>query len=607
MSATLELLAPARNAMTAIEAVRHGADAVYIGSPSHGARVSAANSLEDIRRVVEYAHRFRSRVYVTLNTLVYEDEIPEVEKLVHSLYAIGVDALIVQDMSLLRMNIPPIALHASTQCDIRTPQKARFLQDAGFSQLVLPRELTLQEIRAIREVTTVPLEAFVHGALCVSYSGDCQASFVTTGRSANRGECAQICRWEFDLIDGDGRVVEKSRHLLSLRDMNRSRFLPEMAEAGIGSFKIEGRLKDVAYVKDVTAYYSSLLDRIVTQEPRRYRRESVGVTELCFTPQPEKAFNRRFTPYFLTSPKPGAGTLASFDTPKFIGSKVGVVSANSRGLRLTVKLDTPVANGDGLTYTDRDGKMHGFRVNRVEGNSLILRTPLFLPKGTPLYRNLDRERERLMDEETAVRYIPINVTLRALPWGIALEAKGPDGTGASVAMETSLEEARQPQAGRHEAAVRKCGDTVYRVERFDDTASRLFIPASQLSALRRRLCDALDRCFRATHPYDYRRPDEAGDFPEAVLTRHDNVANSLAEQFYAAHGAQTGGQAVEVSRKLTDDRVVMTTRYCLRRELGRCLLTPEGKLLKGPLTLRSGNHSFPLSFDCSSCRMQVLK
>lgn len=312
----LELLAPARDAMTAIEAVRHGADAVYIGASSHGARVSAANPVADIARVVEEAHKFRARVYVTLNTLVYDEELTTVQRLVSELYRVGVDALIVQDLALLRLDIPPIALHASTQCDIRTPRKARFLADAGFSQLVLPRELSLDEIAAIHAaVPDTPLEAFVHGALCVSYSGDCQASLLTTGRSANRGECAQICRLPFDLVDGDGRVRMRGKHLLSLRDLNRLGHLAEMAAAGVSSFKIEGRLKDTAYVKETVAAYRWAVDDVIAENPERYCRSSFGAVQLAFTPDVGKAFNRGFTPYFLRDTQP-APTLWQPLTPR---------------------------------------------------------------------------------------------------------------------------------------------------------------------------------------------------------------------------------------------------------------------------------------------------
>ena len=334
----LELLAPARTADIAIEAIRCGADAVYIGGPSHGARQSAPNSLEDIRRVVDFAHQFGARVYVTVNTLVYPDEIADVERLVADLYRIGVDALIVQDLGLLRMKIPPIELHASTQCDIRSAAKARFLAEAGFSQLVVARELTVDEMREIASSVDVPIEAFVHGALCVSYSGDCQAGFASAGRSANRGECPQVCRHRFDLVDSGGNVLIAGKHLLSLRDLNRSQSLAEMIEAGVSSFKIEGRLKDLDYVKNVTAYYRRELDRIIAASGGRYVRSSFGSSTVGFTPDLNKSFNRGFTEYFTRSARPGR--MASIDTPKWQGEPIGTVLSND-GKRLKVKLTAP--------------------------------------------------------------------------------------------------------------------------------------------------------------------------------------------------------------------------------------------------------------------------
>ncbi|MDE7181041.1 MAG: U32 family peptidase, partial [Muribaculaceae bacterium] len=301
----VELLAPAADKEVAFQAILHGADAVYIGGPSHGARSKASNSVEDIAEVVEFAHRFRARVYVTLNTLVYDSEIAEVEKLVDKLYRVGVDALIVQDMALMRMKIPPIALHASTQCDTRTAEKARFLEDVGFSQIVLARELSLREIEDITEAVTVPVECFVHGALCVSYSGRCSASQVTMGRSANRGECAQLCRLPYTLRNGRGEVIERERHLLSLRDFNASHSVERMMLAGVSSFKIEGRMKDASYVKNITAFYRRLIDSIIARYPERFRRSSFGTSEISFTPQLDKSFNRGFTEYFLQGRRQG--------------------------------------------------------------------------------------------------------------------------------------------------------------------------------------------------------------------------------------------------------------------------------------------------------------
>lgn len=346
----LELLAPARDAATAKVAIDCGADAVYIGAGHHGARAAAGNSIDDIRDVCEYAHRFGVRIYVTLNTLVYDNEIDDVRQLVLDLYGAGVDALIVQDMSLMKMDIPPIELHASTQCDVRTPEKARFMEAVGMSQIVLPREFTLDEIRAVRAVTTVPLEVFVHGALCVSYSGDCRASFVNGGRSANRGECAQMCRLPYDVFDGDGHRVDVDPYVLSLRDMNRLADLADLVEAGASSFKIEGRLKSAEYVCNVVLAYSSALNRIVETNPERYRRASFGRVDTDFVPDVSKTFNRGFTNYFLRGEQPAPASLASMRTPKHVGRRVGrVVRADARSI--TLNADAELANGDGLGFS----------------------------------------------------------------------------------------------------------------------------------------------------------------------------------------------------------------------------------------------------------------
>lgn len=348
MVRSIELLAPARNADVAIEAIKHGADAVYMGAGSHGARAAAGNSLDDIERVVKYAHIFGARVYVTVNTIVYDDELLQVEQLVRSLYNIGVDALIVQDMALLQMDLPPIALHASTQCDIRTPQKAQLMQAAGFSQVVLARELSLEETAAIHASVDVPLEAFVHGALCVSYSGDCQAGWALQRRSANRGECPQICRLRYDLLDADGRMLVKGKHLLSLRDLNRSKYIEEMLESGVSSLKIEGRLKDADYVKNITAHYRRLLDEIIGAHPDKYVRASYGSSKISFTPDVAQSFNRGFTTYF-TKPLALSSRMASINTPKWSGVPVGTVKSVSPKF-ITAALSTQLANGDGLGF-----------------------------------------------------------------------------------------------------------------------------------------------------------------------------------------------------------------------------------------------------------------
>lgn len=602
----IELLAPAKNADIAIEAIRHGADAVYIGASSHGARSSAANSVADIRRVVEFAHRFRCRVYVTLNTLVYENEIQQVERLVDELYRAGVDALIVQDTGILRMNLPPIPLHASTQCDIRTPEKALFLARAGFSQLVLPREMTLEEMEAVhRAVPDTPLEAFVHGALCVSYSGDCQAGFSTARRSANRGECPQICRHSFNLIDADGNTLIENRHLLSLRDLNRSELVGRMLEAGISSFKIEGRLKDAAYVKNTVAAYRKAIDNAISTAPDRYRRASIGDSEINFVPDLSESFNRGFTTYFTTAPRPTV-QMASTLSPKWTGKPVGKVTACSHG-QIRIDSGCQLANGDGLGYFNRQGLFVGFRANRAEGNVIIPASPQNIPAGTVLYRNHNRLREEALAGDTARRSIPLTLTLRTIPFGIALDAADSNGNSVSRSEPLELAEAKSPQADSRRDVLSKTGDTIFSASEINDLAGNLFIPRSRLAALRRRVLEKLTETIVATHPFDYRRAEQT----DAQITwtdrldYHDNVANSLARQFYTDHGIRSIEPAIETLSPKGNETRVMTTRYCLRREFNRCLRTPAGRQWHGPLYLESGPDRFRVDFDCKECRMKV--
>lgn len=635
----LELLAPARNADIAIAAIDHGADAVYIGASHHGARHAAGNSIDDIKRVVEYAHRFRARVYVTVNTIIYDNELEGVKKLITDLYHAGVDAIIVQDMAILEMDLPPIALHASTQCDIHTPERARFLQDAGFSQLVLARELTLDEIRAIRRATTVPLEAFVHGALCVSYSGNCQASLLATGRSANRGECAQMCRLSYDLIDGDGNRVSTDKHLLSLRDMNRLNQLDSMIDAGIDSFKIEGRLKDIDYVKTVVSAYSDRLNDIIASHPQgTLKRRALGRSIRTFTPDLNDTFNRGFTDYFLASPSPAAH-MATFDTPKSAGVKIGtVVSVKDRFI--IVKTSAELANGDGLTFYDSKGKLAGFRANKVESNKIFpTEMPRDLKPGTTLYRNLNIKRDVAMNRNTARRIIDVDMTLRSTHYvdlgqvdppvrassstfiESAPQVKGASSStvlaldislpGTSITATATIEipvaQARTPQAVARQNTLSKLGDTPYTLSTLIDLVDKsLFIPLSLLATLRRDATQALDTALKASYPMEYRRPSD-GTVPSLGredTTYADNIANHLAADFYRQAGATDIVPALEVQAPAGKTRV-MVTRYCLRRELGRCLKTPEGKKLKGPLTLRSNYGDMPLEFDCKNCHMHV--
>ncbi|MCM1109887.1 MAG: U32 family peptidase [Clostridium sp.] len=614
----IELLSPARDLETAVAAIDHGADAVYIGAPSHGARAAAANTLDDIRRLTDYAHNFDARIYATVNTLVYDSEIREVERMVTDLWRIGVDALIVQDMSLLRMEIPQIELHASTQCDIRTAERARFLADAGFSQLVLPRELTLEETEAIRRAlpADISLEAFVHGALCVSYSGDCQAGFASRGRSANRGECPQICRLPYDLTDLGGNTLVGRRHLLSLRDLNRSASLAAMLRAGISSFKIEGRLKDSGYVRNVTAFYNRLLNRLIDENPGLWCRRSAGTSETTFTPDVNKSFNRGFTSYFTHSPRPGGegSRMASLESPKWLGEPVGTVRSVS-GNVVTARLNTELRNGDGLGYFTPAGVFEGFHLNRVDGNRLLAASrPSQLPPGTVIYRNRDKQSDDAMRGKTASRSIGLRLTLSLTPdHRVVLSGTDERGCSATVISDTPAPDtAKTPQADARRRTLVKTGSTIYRVIEVEDLAGDCFVPLSILSDLRRRLTDLLDQTRRATWRRATRRPENPGTKAPACLTYHDNVANRLAREFYLSHGSESIAPALETAPgPVASGTCVMTTRYCIRRELGECLRDSDPsdrKLPAGDLILRASDTNIRLRvcFDCRDCRMHLL-
>lgn len=618
---TLELLAPAKDLETAIAAINSGADAVYIGAEHHGARASASNSIEDIKRLCEYAHRFRVRIYVTLNTLVYDNELEDVRRLIWQLYEAGVDALIVQDMALLEMNLPPIPLHASTQCDIRTPEKALFLQNAGFSQLVLPREMTLEEISEVRKVTNVPLEGFVHGALCVCYSGDCRASFVSGGRSANRGECAQICRLPYSLIDGNGKKIVAGRHLLSLKDLNRLSKLKEMIDAGITSFKIEGRLKSKQYVSNVTAAYSDALNQIVQSSGGALRRSSFGSCSRDFHPDLLKTFNRGYTTYFLDGKKPQAGENGSMLTPKHVGTKVATI-LGGHSKTINVKSETPLANGDGMGFFDATGTFVGFRVNRFEQGRILLNEPLkdFPKPGTALYRNYDKAWDDRLTSSKSLRTIAVKALLQTTENGIALTLNDERACQITVFAEISPDVAKSPQKEQRLRVLTKTGDTIYRVtEIIDMIPEECFVAASVLTDLRRRAIAALDSAATATYAFERRNPLRDPDtnqpsasqlFGRSELDLHDNVANRLAEQFYRRHGLTIKEYAIEAQPLKNLDREVrvMTSRHCIRRELGLCLKTAQGRAVAEPLTLipeDSAVRPMRLEFDCQNCQMHV--
>jgi putative protease len=603
----IELLAPARDAQIAIEAIRHGADAVYMGASAFGARASAGNALDEVARAVDFAHQFNARIYATVNTLVYDHELKQVERLIADLYHIGVDAIIVQDMGILRLDLPPIALHASTQCDLRTPEKARFLESVGFSQLVLARELSLDEVRSISQSVQVPIEAFVHGALCVSYSGRCQVSEMVKGRSANRGECAQMCRLSYDLEDGEGHKLMQGKHLLSLCDLNMSSRLAAMLEAGVSSFKIEGRLKDVGYVKNVVAYYRRALDRIIAASEGALERSSCGTSVFSFEPDVAKSFNRSFTTYFADAHHlPNGHSMASVHTPKSMGEPLGK-ARNVRGKTLEIDTRKPLANGDGLSFVNARGEYEGFRVNVANGNRVVLNDEVHIPAGAMIYRTHDKAMNDILAKPSAERRISVDARLLRLDCGIALTLSDERGNRVTHRLDSdAIQPAQSPQADKQRQVLAKLGNTIYELHEAE-LLDGCFIPSSLLTRLRREAIELLDRAQRLTYRRDVRRPeDRTAPCFATELASADNVANHLAEEFYRDHGVERITPAIEVQKPAGNEPVpVMHTRYCLRRELGACLKGPRASALPRRLYLRYGTTRLQVQCHCDTCEMTL--
>lgn len=627
----LELLAPAKNLECGKAAIDHGADAVYIGAAKFGARASAGNSLDDIRELCLYAHQFGAKVYVTVNTIVYQDELEDTRALLRALTEMHVDALLVQDMAVLDLlpkDMKPLpALHASTQTDNRTAEKVAWLHGLGFERVVLARELSLAEIKNIHQtVPDVQLEGFVHGALCVSYSGVCYASQYCFQRSANRGACAQFCRMKFDLIDAQGREIEHQRHLLSLKDLCQIDHLEEIADAGICSFKIEGRLKDVEYVKNVVSAYSKRLNRIIEKRGDDYCRASLGRVTYYFEPDLKKTFNRGYTDYFLHRRQP---YIYSPDTPKALGEYVGKVKEIRRG-SFNVAGTASFANGDGLCFINDEHELEGFRINRAEGNRLFpLRMPDNLRPGAALYRNRDEAFSKLLKGKTAERKIPITLTLSVTDNGFALSATGQGIKPTCQILEMDKQKAMKPQRDNILRQLGKLGDTPYLADviELEGQADAYFIPSSALGTLRREVVQAIE----LEHSNEVETPSEhPSGSPTAPSVRKPsgtlewqpeyhkftylyNIANTLSKSFYQREGLSNVADAYEVSQgadegaKRRDSVLVMQCRHCLRYSLGHCVRR-GGKqpTWKEPLYLRLGDdRRFRLEFKCDECQMNI--
>jgi putative protease len=621
----LELLAPARDADIGIEAVNHGADAVYIGGPSFGARAAASNDIADIARLVEHAHRYNARVFVTLNTILTDDELEPARQQIWQLYDAGVDALIIQDMGLLELDLPPIQLHASTQTDIRTPDKARFLQDVGLSQIVLARELDLEQIAAIRAATRpeTTLEFFVHGALCVAYSGQCYISHAHTGRSANRGDCSQACRLPYQVTDMEGRIVAHDKHVLSMKDNNQSDNLEALIDAGIRSFKIEGRYKDMGYVKNITAHYRTLLDELIERRPQ-FARASSGRTTFAFTPDPNQNFNREFTDYFVGGRKDDIG---AFDTPKNPGLQVGYVSkVGDKWVELqTDSPDIVLNNGDGLCYYTLQKDLAGLAINRAEkvGEGIwrvFPKDPMTgfrdLRAGTLVNRNRDMNWTRLLDKASSERRIGVWLRLDETAEGFALTLTDEDGHSATAQAAHAKETAKD--AAKAEATLRehlgKLGTTPFAAMGIAlELTQPWFVPASFVNALRRDAVAALEaeRAAAYVRPPRARPVEPPAIYPEDTLSYLANVYNHKARDFYAKHGVQVIAAAYE-SHEETGEVSLMITKHCVRYSLSLCpkqakgVTGVQGTVRAAPLTLINGSEKLTLRFDCKPCEMHVM-
>jgi collagenase-like PrtC family protease len=619
----LELLSPAKTAEIGREAILHGADAVYIGGPAFGARHNASNPLEDIAALVKFAHGYRSRIFVTMNTIMHDSELELARKQIWQLYEAGVDALIIQDMGLLELDLPPIQMHASTQCDIRTVERARFLGDVGFSQLVLARELTIEQIRKIRAEVDTPLEYFVHGALCVAFSGQCYISHADTGRSANRGDCSQACRLPYTLTDGQGRVVAFDKHLLSMKDNDQSRNLEALVDAGIRSLKIEGRYKDMGYVKNITAHYRLLLDEILARRPELARASS-GRTEVFFTPDVDKNFNRGHTDYFAGGRQEDIG---AFDSPKYLGVKLGTVTRLG-GDHFDLLTDGPMANGDGLNYMVKRASA-GIQANTVqklgeddEGQRwrVFPNEPMSalagLKPGIEIHRNRDHQWEAALNKKSSERKVGVQLVLSEQAHGLTLNVVDEDGITSSTAAVLALQPAQQ--AEQAEAGLRtslgKLGNTMFVADSVELKLSQpWFVPSGAINALRR---DAI-AAHQAARLNAWERPPRKAPaeppavYPETQLTYLANVYNEKARAFYFKHGVQMIDAAYE-SHEEAGEVPLMITKHCLRFSFNLCpkqakgVQGVQGQVKAEPMTLVSGDERYTLRFDCKPCEMHVV-
>lgn len=603
----IELLSPAKNLECGLAAINHGADAVYIGASQFGARAAAGNSLEDIEKLARYAHQYRSKVFVALNTVLTDSQLLQAEQLIRQIYEAGADALIVQDMGILQLSLPPIALHASTQTDNRTAEKVNFLYESGFSRVVLARELSLKQINEIATQTNAELEAFVHGALCVSYSGQCYMSEALSGRSANRGQCAQYCRLPYNLSDAEGNLIVRNKHLLSLKDLDLSDYLAEMIDAGVMSFKIEGRLKDADYVKNITAYYRQKLDNII-ESRNNLKRASSGKTSFFFTPNPEKSFRRGATDYFLNDRHQG---IFQPETPKSLGELIGKVCTIGKNY---IEVDTgiPLNNGDGLCFTDNKGELIGFRLNKAETSNQLTRCyPHIMPVITPgviIYRNQDQAFERILNGKTSERKVLVDMKFDETENGIDISVISEDSITYQKNFPFEKQLAQKPEAveSNIQQQFSKLGNTIYTLNDISIGLEKpWFFPSSILSDWRRQIMDGLQLKRETTYTRELPIERKRVPFPVSTLTYLGNITNQKAEMFYSERGVTNIQPGFEV--KAQENVPLMFTKHCIKYEMGWCPREGNKPDFREPLFLSHKANKFELSFDCKKCEMRITK
>ncbi|VBB46100.1 Uncharacterized protease YdcP [uncultured Paludibacter sp.] len=599
---TIELLSPAKNLECGLAAINHGADSVYIGAPAFSARSAAGNSIADIEALVKYAHRFRAKVLVALNTILTDAQLHEAEKLIHQIYETGADALIVQDMGILQLDIPPIALHASTQTDNRTLEKVKFLQDVGFSRAVLARELTLNQIKQISQNTDIELECFIHGALCVSYSGQCYISEAMTGRSANRGECSQYCRLPYSLTDAGGNLLIKNKHLLSLKDLDMSEHLEELIDAGITSFKIEGRLKDADYVKNITAFYRKKLDAILEQK-KDIQKSSLGKTTFFFEPNPEKSFRRGATDYFFEGRKTEQSQI---DTPKSLGEEIGRATYVGSNF-IEIQTNKEIHNGDGLCFLNNEGVLQGFRVNKIENKKIFPLEKPNIEKNTLVFRNQDHEFDKILSGKTSERKMEVNMEFSEKENGFSIQITDEENITVSMDFPTEKQPAKNAATAKQNIVnqLSKLGNTIFEAKNISvKTNADWFIPASQINEWRRQIVDLLETEREKQYHWEKRKPAlENVTFPGEKLTYLGNVINEKAAEFYRQFGVQEILPGFEV--KAEEDVPLMYCKYCVKHALGWCPKEGYKAAFKEPLFLHHKNEKFRLEFDCKKCEMRV--